>query len=429
MKLLRHLYVQVLIAVVLGSLFGYFEPHAGASLEPIGKAFVNLVKMLIGPIIFSSIVIGIGGIQDLKKVGRVGLKALVYFEVVTTVALLIGLVVVNVLQPGAGIHANASTFDTKSVSAYAKAGGELSTVGFLLNIIPSTFLGAFTSGEILQVLLIAVLTGVAGGRLGENGHPFLHLLEICFQTLMGIVGFLMKLAPLAAFGAMAFTIGKYGLVALLSLAKLMACVYLTMGVFVLLVLGGILRFNGFRLWPFLRHIGDEILLVLGTSSSESALPGLMAKMERLGCPRSIVGLVVPAGYSFNLDGTSIYLTMAAIFIAQATDTPLDIWQQLGILLILLLTSKGAAAVTGGGFITLSATLTSTPTVPIGGLTLLVGVDRFMSEARAITNLIGNAVAVVAVSCWEKELDKPAAQRVLDGLQVLAHEAPPPPHLD
>jgi aerobic C4-dicarboxylate transport protein len=428
MKMLRHLYVQVLIAVILGSLFGYHWPEQGASLEPVGKAFIALVKMLIGPIIYSSIVIGIGSMRNLRKVGRVGLSSLVYFELVTTVALFIGLVVVNVVQPGAGIHANAATFDTKSISGYTKAGGELSTVGFLLNIIPSTYLGAFTSGEILQVLLIAILSGVAVGRLGEHGKAFIELLEIVFRMLMGIVGFIMKLAPLAAFGAMAFTIGKYGLVALLSLAKLMACVYLTMAVFVVLVLGGILRAYGFSLWAFLRHIGDEILLVLGTSSSESALPGLMSKLERLGCPRSIVGLVVPAGYSFNLDGTSIYLTMAAIFIAQATDTPLNLWQQLGILGILLLTSKGAAAVTGGGFITLSATLATTPTVPVGGLTLLVGVDRFMSEARAITNLIGNGVAVVFISCWEKELDRDEARRVLAGQTVLAHSQAQP-HMD
>ncbi len=414
MKYLRHLYVQVLIAIVLGSLFGYFYPHAGASMKPLGDAFIKVVKMLIGPIVFATIVLGIGSMHDLKKVGRVGLKALIYFEVVTTVALFIGLAVVNWVQPGAGIHAKVAELDASEVAGYATAAKNLSTVGFLLNLIPDTFLGAFTSGEILQVLLIAVLCGIAAAQLGEKARPVMGVIETVFKILMRVVGLLMIFAPLAAFGAMAFTVGRYGLDSLVSLAKLMLSVYLTMAIFIVAVLGGILRLNGLHLWRFLRYIREEILLVLGTSSSEPALPGMLAKMEALGCSKSVVGLVLPAGYSFNLDGTCIYLTMAAVFIAQATDTPLTLWQQLGILAILLLTSKGAAAVTGGGFVTLSATLSTTHTVPVAGLTLVLGVDRFMSEARAITNLIGNGVAVVTISAWEHELDRARAQRVLTG---------------
>jgi aerobic C4-dicarboxylate transport protein len=374
--------------------------------------------MLIGPIVFASIVSGMGGVSNLRKVGRVGLKALIYFEVLTTLALVIGLVVVNWIQPGAGIHANAADLAAGAsagpVSGYAAAGQKLSVVDFLLNLIPATFVGAFTSGEILQVLLLAIVTGIAVVQLGDKAKPVVDFLDVCLKILMRIVGLLMKLAPLAAFGAMAYTVGKFGLGSLASLAKLMLSVYVTMTVFIVVVLGGVLRLAGFSLWRYLRYIRDEILLVLGTSSSESALPGMFAKMERLGCARSVVGLVLPTGYSFNLDGTCIYLTMAAVFIAQATDTPLTVWQQLGILTILLLTSKGAAAVTGGGFVTLSATLASTHTVPVSGLSLIIGIDRFMSEGRAITNLIGNGVAVIAVSAWEGELDRERAQRVLAG---------------
>ena len=421
MKYLRHLYVQVLIAVVLGSLLGHYQPGTGVALQPLGEAFIKLVKMLIGPIVFCAIVSGIGGMRDLHKVGRVGLKALVYFEVLTTLALVIGLLVVNWIQPGAGIHASAADLaagtNAGAVGNYAAAGQKLGTVDFLLNIIPATFGGAFTSGDILQVLLLAILTGIAAAQLGAKAAPFVDLLEVGVKLLMRIVGLLMKLAPLAAFGAMAYTVGKFGVGSLASLAKLMLSVYLTMAVFIVFVLGGVLRLAGFSLWRYLRYIREEIFLVLGTSSSESALPGMFVKMERLGCARSVVGLVLPTGYSFNLDGTCIYLTMAAIFIAQATDTPLTVWQQLGILSILLLTSKGAAAVTGGGFVTLSATLNSTHTVPVSGLSLVIGIDRFMSEGRAITNLIGNGVAVIAVSAWEGELDKKRAHRVLAGEDV------------
>jgi aerobic C4-dicarboxylate transport protein len=414
MKYLRHLYVQVLIAVVLGALVGHFDPALGTSLKPLGDGFIKLVKMLIGPIIFATIVIGIGTMRDLRKVGRVGLKALLYFEILTTVALAIGLVVVNWVQPGAGIHANAATLDASNIAGYTAAAGKLGVVDYLLHLIPDTFVGAFTSGEILQVLLLALLCGAAATLLGERARPAIKVLESVFHLLMVVVGLLMKLAPLAAFGAIAFSVGEFGLQSLASLVKLMACVYATMAVFVVVVLGGVLRLLGFRLLRFLRYLREEILLVLGTSSSESALPGMIAKLERLGCSRPVVGLVLPAGYSFNLDGTCIYLTMAALFIAQATDTPLTLWQQLGVLGILLLTSKGAAAVTGGGFVTLSATLASTHSIPVNGLTLLVGVDRFMSEARAITNLIGNGVAVVAIAAWEGELDRERAHRILAG---------------
>jgi aerobic C4-dicarboxylate transport protein len=418
MRYLRHLYVQVLIAVVLGSLLGHFQPAVGASLQPLGEGFIKLVKMLIAPIVFTTIVSGIGGMRNLRKVGRVGLKALVYFEVLTTLALLIGLAVVNWIQPGAGIHANAAELasgaNATAATTYAAAGQKLSTVDFILNLIPSTFLGAFASGEILQVLLLAVLTGIVAAQLGDKARPVLDLLDVCFKLLMRIVALIMYLAPLAAFGAMAFTVGKYGLGSLASLAKLLLSVYLTMAVFIVVVLGGILRYLGLSLTRYLRFIREEILLVLGTSSSEPALPGMLAKLEHLGCAKPVVSLVLPTGYSFNLDGTCIYLTMAAVFIAQATDTPLTLWQQLGIVSILLLTSKGAAAVTGGGFVTLSATLASTHTVPVSGLSLIIGIDRFMSEARAVTNLIGNGVAVIAVSAWEGELDRARARRVLAG---------------
>jgi aerobic C4-dicarboxylate transport protein len=333
---------------------------------------------------------------------------------VTTLALMIGLVVVNWVQPGAGIHANAASLDAGAVSAYVNPAKKMSLVDHLLNIIPGTLPGALTSGEILQVLLVAILCGAALVQMGPKGRRVTELLEDTFKMLMGVVAFIVKLAPLAAFAAIAFTVGKFGLHSLAGLASLMACVLLTMAVFIVVVLGGILRLSGLGLWRFLRYMREELFLVFGTSSSETALPGLIAKMENLGCSKPVVGLVVPAGYSFNLDGTCIYLTMAAVFIAQATDTPLSLSQQLGMLVVLLLTSKGAAAVTGGGFVTLSATLASIQIVPVAGLTLILGIDRFMSQARTITNLIGNAVAVVTIAAWEKELDHKRAQKVLAG---------------
>lgn len=408
MKLLRLLYVWVILAIIAGALFGHFYPEAAVTLKPLGDGFVSLVKMLIGPIIFCTIVTGIGKISDLKKVGRVGIKALIYFEVVTTIALIIGLLVVNWIQPGVGRHAVLAASDAAKAATFNKP---LTTVGFLLNIIPTTFASALTSGEILQVLLVAILFGVAMSRLGNQGQLVIEFLEIVTKALMGIVGMIMKLAPLAAFGAIAYTVGSQGMASLLSLGKLMLCVYATMAVFIVVVLGSIMRYNGLSLFRFIRYIREELLLVLGTSSSESALPGMIAKMEHLGCSKSVVGIVLPSGYSFNLDGTCIYLTMAALFLAQATDTPLTLWHQISIVGLLLLTSKGAAAVTGGGFITLSATLSSTP-IPVPSLSLLVGIDRFMSEARALTNLIGNGVATITVAHWERELDLARAKRIL-----------------
>ena len=412
MRLLRSLYVQVLFAIVAGALLGHFRPEFATQLKPLGDAFIKLIKAIIGPLVFTTIVAGIGNVGDLRKVGRVGVKALIYFEAVTTVALALGLLVVNLVQPGAGMHADPATLDTSEVQGYTATAKKQTVVEFLLKVIPDTFVGAFTSGELLPILLLAVLTGVAVSRLGARAKPVLDLAHTLGDAVMGIVALVMRFAPVAAFGAMAFTVGKFGVDSLLSLAKLMACVYLTCFGFVFIGLGLVLRANGLRIWPLLCHLREEFLLVLGTSSSESALPGLMAKLERLGCAKPVVGLVVPAGYSFNLDGTSIYLTMAAVFIAQATDTPLTLTQQLGILGVLLLTSKGAAAVTGGGFVTLAATLAATHSLPVAGLALLIGVDRFMSEARALTNLAGNAVATLVIAKWEGELDLAKAESVL-----------------
>jgi aerobic C4-dicarboxylate transport protein len=412
MKWLQSLYIQVLIGIVLGIGLGYLWPEHGAALKPLGDAFVKAVKMLIAPIIFCTVVTGIASMGDLKKIGRVGAKALLYFEVVTTLALVIGLVVAREFQPGHGIHANAATLDASSVSQYTTAAKQQSTVDFLLHIIPNTFVSAFSEGEILQVLLIAVLAGIALAQMGTKAAPVMDLLHAVSKMFFGIVGMVTKAAPIAAFGAMAFTIGKYGVGTLLSLGKLMACVYLTCALFIFIVLGVIARIHGFSLIKVLKYIKEELLIVLGTSSSETALPSLMEKMEQAGCGKSVVGIVLPAGYSFNLDGTSIYLTMAALFVAQATDTSLTLGQEIGILAILLLTSKGAAAVTGGGFITLAATLSATGTIPVAGLALILGVDRFLSEARAITNLIGNTVAMLVVATWEKEFDPVKGQALL-----------------
>jgi aerobic C4-dicarboxylate transport protein len=356
---------------------------------------------------------GIASMEDLKKVGRVGLKALIYFEVVTTLALIVGLIVVNVLQPGAGMNADARTIDTKSIQVYTTKAGQQSTVDFFMHIIPNTVVGAFAEGEILQVLFFAVLFAFAVSMLGERGKPVLVVIDVVSHTLFNIVGFIMRLAPLGAFGAMAFTIGKYGVGTLLSLAQLMVAFYVTCLIFVLFVLGAIAWLIGFNILKFIKYIKEELLIVLGTSSSESVLPRMMAKLENLGCKESVVGLVIPTGYSFNLDGTCIYLTMAAIFLAQATNTELTIWQQLGIIGVLLLTSKGAAGVTGSGFIVLAATLASVGTIPVAGIALILGVDRFMSEARALTNLVGNGVATIVVAKWENALDEGRMHRMLD----------------
>ena len=413
--LYAHLYAQVLFAIVVGATLGFLVPGLAAQMKPLGDGFVKLIRMMIAPIIFATVVAGIAKMGDMKEVGRVGLKALVYFEVLTTIALVIGLVVVNLLRPGAGINANPQAIDTRSIQSYTSGAEQLHGVDFVMNIIPNTVFDAFTRGEILQVLLFSILFGAALAHFGERGRPLLELIDQLGHVLFGVIGVIMRLAPLGAFGAMAYTVSQYGIGSLVSLGKLMAGVYATSFLFVFVVLGLVAWITGFNLWRFLGYIKEEIFLVLGTSSSESALPGLIHKLEFAGAARPVVGLVVPTGYSFNLDGTSIYLTMAAVFIAQAFNIDLSLGQQLGILGVLLLTSKGAAAVTGGGFITLAATLASTGAVPVEGLALLLGVDRFMSECRAITNLIGNGVATLVVARWENELDLSRLQ------DVLAHE--------
>ena len=403
----RILYIQVLIAVALGILVGWQFPDTGAKLKPLGDGFIKLIKMVIAPIIFCTVVHGIASMSDMKKLGRVGVKTLVYFEVVSTLALVIGLVVVNLLKPGAGFNIDPRTLDPNLTADYVVKARDLSTTEFLLNIIPTNFFNAFATGELLQVLLVAILTAFALNALGERARPMLHAIDTIAQLFFAIVNFIVRLAPIGAFGAMAFTVGKYGLPALYRLGALMAGFYITAALFVLVVLGLIARTAGFSIVRFLFYIKEELLLVLGTSSSETALPGMLRKMEALGCTRSTVGLVIPTGYSFNLDGTNIYMSMAAIFLAQATNTPLDLQQQITLLLVAMISSKGASGVTGAGFITLAATLAVVPTVPIESLALLVGIDRFMSECRAITNLIGNGVATVAVSRWENEV--PAVQ--------------------
>ncbi len=410
----RHLYLQVLCAIAIGAALGHFYPDTATSFKPLGDGFIKLIKMMIAPIIFCTVVTGIANMENLKKVGRVGGKALIYFEVVSTIALLIGLTVINIWQPGAGMNVDPATLDAKQVASYTTAAKSQGTVEFLLNIIPVTLVDAFAKGEILQVLLFAVLFGFALSISGESGRAVTRLIEQISHGLFVVVGFIMKVAPLGAFGAMAFTVGKYGIGALTQLAQLMGAFYLTCVIFILGVLGLIAGLTGFSILRFIAYIKEELLIVLGTSSSETVLPRMMAKMERLGCSRSVVGLVIPTGYSFNLDGTSIYLTMAAIFIAQATNIPLSLGDQLALLAVLMLTSKGAAAVTGGGFVTLAATLSATSAVPVAGLTLILGIDRFMSEARALTNLIGNGVATVVVARWENELDRVQLTRAMAG---------------
>ena len=422
------LYVQVLFAIACGVLLGYFEPKLGVDLKPLGDGFIKLVKMIIAPVIFCTVVHGIAGMQDMKKVGRVGGKALLYFELVSTLALVIGLLVANIARPGAGFNADLSTLDTKAVDSFAAKAHAQSTVEFILNIIPTTFIDAFAKGDILQVLLIAILFGFSLAAMGEKGKPVFDFVEQVSHVLFGIVNSVMKLAPLGAFGAMAFTIGKYGVGSLVPMAKLMGSFYLTCALFIFVVLGTIARYTGFSIVKFIKYIREELLIVLGTSSSESALPKLMNKLEKMGCSRSVVGLVVPTGYSFNLDGTNIYMTMAALFIAQATNTELTLMQELTIIGVAMLTSKGASGITGAGFITLASTLAVVPTIPIAGMALILGIDRFMSEARALTNIIGNAVATVVVSRSENELDMDRmalalAGELRDELPVSARPAP------
>ena len=400
----RLLYVQVLSAIVIGILLGHYYPETAVAMKPLGDGFIKLIKMIIAPIIFCTVVSDIAGMRELDKVGRVGLKALLYFEVVSTLALMIGLLVVHIVEPGVGMNVDASHLDNQAISVYAAEAGNQSTVDFLLHIIPVSAVDAFAKGDMLQVLLVSLLFGFSLAAMKETGTEVLMLINKISQVLFGIVETMMKLAPIGAFGAMAFTIGKYGIASLLPLVSLMGSFYLTCLLFIFIVLGAIAKLAGFSIVKFIVYIKDELFIVLGTSSSESVLPRIMVKLENMGCSKSVVGLVIPTGYSFNLDGTSIYLAMAAIFVAQATNTPLTLTQELTLLGVLLLTSKGAAGVTGSGFITLAATLSVIPTIPIAGLALILGVDRFMSEARALTNLIGNGVATVVAAKWENELD-------------------------
>ena len=415
----KSLYIQVLIAIALGIALGYFFPDIATQMLPFGDGFVKLVRMMIAPIIFITVVVGIGKLTDTAEVGRIGLKAIVYFEVMTTIAMLIGLVVGHLVQPGAGQNIDPATLDAKSVAKYTTA-PHLGVAEFLVNIIPDTVVGAFAKGDILPVLFFAVLFGIGMANIGERGKMVMHVLEEANQALFAVISIIMRVAPLGAFGAMSFTVGKYGIGALANLGVLMLCFYLTCVLFVFIVMAGVMRLAGLRLWPLLRYLKEEFFIVLGTSSSEAALPSLMAKLEALGCARPLVGLVVPLGYAFNLDGTSIYFTMAITFIAQALNIPLSWGDYALILAVLLLTSKGAAAITGGGFITLAATLsTLNGKVPVTGIVLVLAIDRFMSEARAITNLFGNSVATIVVARWEGQLNAEQARRVLAGEAVPA----------
>ena len=423
----RSLYLQVIAAILIGILLGVYAPAAGAAMKPLGDGFIKLVKMMIAPIIFCTVVLGIAGMEDMKKVGKTGGLALLYFEVVSTVALVIGLCIVNLVRPGVGMNVDPATLDTAAVAQYAGPGKLGTTTEFLLRIIPDTMVGAFAGGEILQVLLIAVLFGFALHRFGGRGTLVFDLVEKLSQVFFAAVGIIMQVAPLGAFGAMAFTIGKYGAVSLLPLLKLMGTFYAACLIFIFGVLGAIAHLHGFSIWKFVRYIKEELLIVLGTSSSEAALPGLLAKLEKLGVRKSTVGLVVPTGYSFNLDGTALYLTLASVFIAQATNTPLGLSQQIALLAVLLLTSKGAAGVTGSGFIVLAATLSAVGHVPVAGLALILGIDRFMSEARALTNLVGNGVATIVVGKWCGEVDEARLQAQLErGAKHEATASEPPP---
>jgi len=412
LKIFRNLYIQVLLAIVAGVLLGHFYPQFSTRLKPLGDGFIKLIKMMIAPIIFCTIVTGIATMQDTKKVGRVGIKALLYFEVVTTLALIIGLVVVNILKPGAGMNVDKATLDIKAAENYITQGKSLSAQEYILNIIPENIISAIANNNLLQVLLFSVLLGFTLSKIKEKATPLLKGIQSLEDALFTMIGFIMKLAPVGAFGAMAFTIGKYGLESLTSLSQLMIAFYVTCILFVIIILGGILKLAGFNIFRLIRYIKEELLIVLGTSSSESALPTLIKKLENAGCSESVTGLVIPAGYSFNLDGTSIYLTMAAVFLAQATNTPLDISHQVSLLLVLLLTSKGAAGVTGSGFITLAATLPAVGHIPVAAIALILGIDRFMSEGRALTNIIGNAVATIVIAKWEKELDLTVAEKTI-----------------
>ncbi|MEP7186271.1 MAG: dicarboxylate/amino acid:cation symporter [Rhodanobacter sp.] len=410
----RQLYVQVLVAIALGAAVGHFWPHTGEQLKPLGDAFIKLVKMIIAPVIFLTVVNGIAGMSNLRTVGRVMAKAMAYFLVMSTMALIVGLLVAHVVHPGSGLNIDPASLDAASVQGYASKAHSLTLTGFLMDIIPSTVVGAFASGNILQVLFFAVMFGISLAMVGEAAAPVTKFFGALTAPIFKLVHLLMRAAPIGAFGAIAFTIGKYGIGSLTNLAMLVFTFYLTSALFVLVVLGAVARFNGFSVVKLIRYLKAELLLVLGTSSSEAALPSLMEKMELAGCRKSIVGLVVPAGYSFNLDGTNIYMTLAALFIAQATGIDLTLGQELALLAVAMISSKGAAGVTGAGFITLAATLTVVPTLPVAGMALILGVDRFMSECRSLTNFIGNAVATVVVARWEGALDSEQLDATLGG---------------
>lgn len=412
MRIFKSLYFYVIVAIITGILLGVYAKDFALELKPLADGFIKLIKMMIAPIIFCTIVTGIAGMSDLKQAGRVGIKSLVYFEIVTTIALLLGLLVVNIVKPGAGMHIDIATLDASAVSTYVKQAGEQNFTDFLLHIIPDTLLSAFSEGNLLQVLFTGILVGAALATIRTKALPVINALHILQDAFFVIMKFIMKLAPLGALGAMAYTVAKYGAESLTALGKLMLCFYATCLMFVFLILGMVLKYCGYNIFKLVKFIGEELLIVLGTSSSESALPALMQKMKKAGCDESLVNLVVPTGYSFNLDGTSIYLTMAAIFITQALDIPISFSQQLYLLLIMLLTSKGAAGVTGAGFITLAATLPLVEHIPAASVVLVLGIDKFMSEARALTNITGNAVAVVVIAKWEKKIDAKTASHYL-----------------
>ncbi len=412
MKYLKSLYAQVIIAIVAGIFIGSIYPDFAIQLKPLGDGFIKLVKMMIGPIIFCTIVNGIAGMENTKKVGRVGIKALIYFEIVSTIAMLIGLLVINILKPGVGMNIDPATLDMKSVETYMTQGKSVGIQEFIMNIIPENIINAFSNGNILQILFFSILMGFALSKIGAKGRPFLSAIKSIEEALFSVIRIIMRVAPIGALGAMSFTVGKYGLGSLVSLAQLMGSFYLTCILFIVFILGGILKYSGFNLFRLLKFIREEILIVIGTSSSEAALPSLMEKLRKLGCSEPVVGLVVPTGYSFNLDGTSIYLTMAAVFLAQATNTPLEFSHQLSLLLVLMLASKGAAGVTGSGFITLAAVLPIVGNIPVAAIALILGIDRFMSEARAITNIIGNTIATVVVAKSENEIDMAVAKEAI-----------------
>ena len=418
----RTLWIQVIIAMVLGVFLGHFAPQAGVAVQPLGDAFIKLIRMLIAPIIFCTVVLGIAKMNDMARVGRVAIKALVYFEVLTTVALALGLLVVNLWQPGAGMNIQASALDAGAVKGYVAQTQSQGVIPFLMNIIPSSAVGALAEGNVLQVLLLSVIFGAALTALGPQAEPLVQVLEVASKMLFGAVGIVMWAAPLGAFGAIAFTVGKYGAGSLLSLGNLLLCFYVTCGVFIVCVLGPICHWSGFSLFKLLRYIREEILICLATTSSESVLPRMLIKMEALGCKPSVVGLVIPTGYSFNLDGTCLYLAAVTLFLAQATNTPLDLMQQLGLLAVLLLTSKGAAGVAGAAFVVLAATLSTVGTIPVTSVALILGVHRLLSEGLTPTNLIGNAVATLVISKWENALDEDTLHRVLDGQGAGAHQA-------